>query len=65
MIGKEYKPKQRPTWAYSEHPRTTVSVVAVDEAPGTGASLPEENSSARSDRPLVGSVSDTKQDGAH
>jgi len=59
MIGKDYKPKQRPTWAYSEQPRTTFSNVAADEAPKTGSSLP-----ATSDRLIVGSVSDSKQGGA-
>jgi len=59
MIGKEYKPKQRSNWAYSENPRTTTSVVAADEVPKKGAQLPSENSPARSDRPLVGSMSDS------
>jgi len=59
MIGKEYKPKHRSNWAYSENPRTTTSVVAADEVPKKGAPLPLENLPARSDRPLVGSMSDS------
>jgi len=59
LIGKEYKPKHHPTWAYSEHPRTTTSFVAADEVPKKGATLPSENSPARSDRRLVASMSDS------
>jgi len=59
MIGREYKPQHRPTWVYSENPRTTTSVVATDEVPRKGASLPSENLPAKSDRPLVGSMSDS------
>jgi hypothetical protein len=46
LIGKEYKPKHHPTWVYSEHPRTTVSVVAADEARKTDAALLAENPAA-------------------
>jgi hypothetical protein len=59
LIGKEYKPKHPSNWVYSENPRTTASFVAADEESKKRASLPSENSPAKSDRRFVASMNDS------
>jgi hypothetical protein len=72
LFGKDYEPKHRPTWAYSEHRQTASSFVTPYDVPRTRASSPsgtdgEMRSHTRSSRPsLVGNVNDilSQQNGA-
>jgi hypothetical protein len=74
LFGKNYEPKRRSTWAYSERRHTATSVIMADDVMRTSASFPsntgayEKEQHPRKSRPslVIGSVSDilVRQDSA-
>lgn len=73
LLGKDYEPKHRPTWVYSERRQTSTSLVIPDDVARTSAISPpsaggRKESHPRSSRPslVIGSVSDilAQQDAA-
>jgi hypothetical protein len=73
LLGKEYEPKHRPTWVYSERRQTAISLVTPDDVARTSVSLPSGAASPKKSHPrisrtslVIGNVSDilAQQDGA-
>jgi hypothetical protein len=66
LLGRDYKPKQRPIWVYSERRQTATSLVMSDEATRTVGSRKEHHRTGRISL-VIGNVSDilAQQDGVH